>query len=90
MPFRGPLTLKNMKAPPPEETGREAGYLKMLGERQAMVTVKLLDGHSYSGWIEYYDQAMVRLTRENAPNLFIYKHEVLYISEDGGRGRERG
>lgn len=88
MAYRGPLTLKKMKAPPPEETGREAGYLKMLGERQASVTVKLLDGQSFRGWVEYYDAAMIRLTRENAPNLFIYKHEVLYIAEDGGR-RER-
>ena len=89
MPFHSPLTLKKMKAPPPDETGREAGYLKMLGERQSPVTVKLLDGQCFKGWIEYYDQHMVRLTRENAPNLFIYKHEVLYIAEDAGR-RERG
>jgi hypothetical protein len=28
---------------------------------------------------------MVRLTREGAPNLFIYKHEIMYIAEDGGK-----
>jgi hypothetical protein len=27
----------------------------------------------------------VRLTREGAPNLFIFKHEIMYIAEDGGR-----
>jgi hypothetical protein len=26
---------------------------------------------------------MVRLTREDGPNLFIFKHEIMYISEDG-------
>ena len=35
------------------------------------------------GWIEYYDQKMIRLTREGEPNLFIYKHDILYISESG-------
>jgi len=27
----------------------------------------------------------VRLTREGAPNLFIFKHEIMYIVEDGGK-----
>jgi hypothetical protein len=27
---------------------------------------------------------MVRLTREGAPNLFIFKHEIMYIAEDDG------
>jgi len=25
------------------------------------------------------------LTREGAPNLFIFKHEIMYITEDGGK-----
>ena len=49
------------------------------------VTVKLLSGETFRGWIEYYDVAMVRLTREGAPNLFIFNHEIMYISEDNGR-----
>jgi hypothetical protein len=28
---------------------------------------------------------MVRLTRQDAPNLFIFKHEIVYIAEDGGK-----
>ena len=49
------------------------------------VTVKLVGGENVRGWVEYYDQNMIRLTREGAPNLFIFKHEILYIAEDGGR-----
>jgi hypothetical protein len=26
---------------------------------------------------------MVRVTREDGPNLFIFKHEIVYIAEDG-------
>ena len=49
------------------------------------VTIKLIGGEQVRGWIEYYDTNMVRLTRENAPNLFIFKHEIVYIAEDTGR-----
>jgi len=57
----------------------------MLAEKQRPVRIKLLDGEVLRGWIEYYDRRMVRLTRDNAPNLFIYKHEIAYIAEEGGR-----
>ena len=85
MSFKSPLTGKRLKTPPPEGTGQEAAYLKQLGEKQTVVTVKLKGGESFRGWIEYYDANMIRLTRDNQPNLFIYKHDILYIGEDGRR-----
>jgi len=53
-----------------------------LGEKQKPVSIKLVDGEIVQGWIEYYDKNMVRLTREGAPNLFIFKHDIMYISEE--------
>jgi host factor-I protein len=88
MPFRppgNPNAAKRGRTPPPEETFEEASFLKALGEKQKPVSVKLMDGQTVSGWIEYYDKHMVRLTREGAPNLFIFKHEIMYIAEDGGK-----
>jgi host factor-I protein len=76
---------KGGKAPPPEETSEEAVYLKALGEKQRPVSVKLNGGEIVQGWIEYYDKNMIRLTREGAPNLFIFKHEIMYIAEDPAR-----
>ncbi|HEY3926853.1 MAG TPA: RNA chaperone Hfq [Candidatus Koribacter sp.] len=73
------------KSPPPDDTHQEAAYLKMLGEKQRPVRIKLMDGDTVRGWIEYYDRRMVRLTREGSPNLFIFKHEIAYIAEDTGR-----
>jgi host factor-I protein len=87
MPFRAqgnPNAAKRGRTPPPEETFEEAGFLKSLGEKQKPVSVKLMDGQMVSGWIEYYDKHMVRLTREGMPNLFIFKHEIMYIADDGG------
>jgi len=73
---------KKPKAPPPEDTFEEALYLKMLGEKQKTVSVQLMDGETVRGWIEYYDKNMIRLTREGEPNLFIFKHEIMYIAEE--------
>ena len=85
MPLRIPNNTSNNKkpkAPPPEETFEEALYLKMLGEKQKPVSVRLMDGEVVRGWIEYYDKNMIRLTREGEPNLFIFKHEIMYIAEE--------
>ena len=57
--------------------------MKSLTEKQRPVSIKLADGEVVQGWIEYYDKNMVRLTREGKPNLFIFKHEIMYIAEDG-------
>lgn len=85
MSFRAPTASnhsKKPKAPPPEDTYEESLYLKLLGEKQKTVTVKLMGGETVKGWIEYYDKSMIRLTREGEPNLFIFKHEIMYIAEE--------
>jgi host factor-I protein len=76
-------TRRTSKTPPPGETGQEALYLRSLSERQVNVQVKLRDGESVRGWIEYFDDGMLRLTREGKPNLFIYKHQIRTITEVG-------
>src|ERR1039457_1700899 len=85
MGFRGSSSGSSARAgktPPPDDTRQEAAYLKTLGENQTPVSIKLMDGEVVRGWIEYYDRRMVRLTRDGAPNLFIFKHDIAYIAED--------
>jgi host factor-I protein len=74
---------RTSKAPPPGETGHEALYLRSLCDRQVNVQVKLRDGETVRGWIEYFDEGMLRLTREGKPNLFIYKNQIRTITEVG-------
>ena len=69
------------KAAPPDSTNQEVAYLKSLTEKQQSVTIKLVDGETVRGWIEYYDRNMLRLTREGRPNLFIFKHQIAYVEE---------
>jgi host factor-I protein len=76
---------RRSKTPPPGETGQEALYLRSLSDRQVQVSVKLRDGETVKGWIEYFDDGMLRLTREGKPNLFIYKHQIRTITETGKR-----
>jgi len=76
---------RRTKTPPPGETGQEALYLRSLSDRQVVVQIKLRDGETVRGWIEYFDDAMLRLTREGQPNLFIYTHQIRTISEAGKR-----
>jgi host factor-I protein len=92
------MLLKNQsrprrKGPPPGDTGQEVLYLRFLSEKQVPVTVKLRDGEAVYGWIEYFDDRMIRLTREGKPNLFIYKDQIRTISESfrniEARRRER-
>jgi host factor-I protein len=82
MAFRGGDSNHKGRTPPPDDTHQEANYLKMLGEKQRPVRIKLMDGEVVRGWIEYYDRRMVRLTRDGEPNLFIFKHEIAYIAEE--------
>ena len=77
------------KAPPAGETGQEALYLKSLSERQVSVNIKLRDGEQVSGWIEYFDDMMLRLTRDGKPNLFIYKSQIRTVTESTGPGARR-
>jgi len=67
----------------PEQTFEEVRYLKHLIEAQTPVRVKLSNGEEVSGTIEYYDHSFIRLTRHDGPNLFIYKHDIVYLVEGG-------
>jgi host factor-I protein len=80
---------RRSRTPPPGETGQEALYLRSLSERQVPVSIKLRDGETVRGWIEYFDDAMLRLTREGHPNLFIYKQQIRTITEVGKRRAPR-
>ena len=88
------MPLLNSRRPkknaPQIETGQEGLYLKSLSERQVPVAVKMRDGEVVTGWIEYFDDAMIRLTREGKPNLFIYKAQIRTIAEQKNLGAKRG
>jgi host factor-I protein len=79
---------RQKKAPPLGDTGQETLYLRYLSEKQVPVNLKLRDGECVTGWIEYFDDRMIRLTREGKSNLFIYKQQICTITEQPRRADE--
>ena len=73
---------------PGERTLEEAKYLKHLSENGIPVLIRLRNNEEFSGTVEYYDSSFIRLTRENEPNLFIYKHDVKYLCEQPAAASE--
>lgn len=67
----------------PEQTFEESKYLRHLIENQVRVRVRLSDNQEIAGIIEYFDKRFIRITRDGAPNLFIFKHEIKYLIEAG-------
>ena len=64
---------------PPEQTNAEAFYyLKQMNSQVPMVVV-LDDGEELTGHLEWYDRSCVKVNREGAPNLLVYKHTIKYM-----------
>ncbi|HUA86926.1 MAG TPA: hypothetical protein VMB85_23875 [Bryobacteraceae bacterium] len=71
--------VSNTKAP--EQTFEEVKYLRRLIDERVPVRVRLSDNQEVQGVIEFYDANFIRLTRDNAPNLFLFKHDIKYLYE---------
>lgn len=71
--------VSNTKAP--EQTFEEVKYLKRLIEDRVPVRVRLSDNQEVEGIVEFYDANFIRITREGAPNLFLFKHDIKYLYE---------
>ncbi len=76
-----PATRGDHASSRPEDTFQEVRYLKQLKEKQADVAVTTWEGDEFVGRVEYYDRAFLRLTRDNAPNVFVFKKDIKYLRE---------
>ncbi len=76
-----PSMASKSKQKAPEQTFEEVKYLKHLIENQIPVRVRMSDNEEVEGLIEFYDTNFIRLTRTNAPNLFLFKHDIKYLYE---------
>jgi host factor-I protein len=74
------LATGKTKAPP--TTLEEPQYLRELIAARRPVRVKTTTNDEFEGVIEYYDARFIRLTRQGAPNLFLFKHDLKYVVEE--------
>ncbi|MCD4749287.1 MAG: RNA chaperone Hfq [Thermoanaerobaculales bacterium] len=78
------------KQVPAEQTNAENFYyLKQMQGHTPMIVV-LIDGTELTGWIEWYDKNCIKLNRNEAPNLLIFKHSIKFMfKEEELRTRRR-
>ncbi len=70
---------------PPTDTFAESYYfLKQMNKKTPMAVV-YTDGQIVEGYIEWYDRNCIKLNRDNAPNLLIYKTSIrcIYKVDEG-------
>jgi host factor-I protein len=53
-------------------------YLKQMNKKTPMAVV-FADGETIEGYIEWYDRNCIKLNRNDAPNLLIYKNNIKYL-----------
>ncbi len=78
------MASKGAKSRPraPQQTFEEANYLKRLAADATRVRVKLTGNEEVSGVVEFFDVNFIRLTRDDGPNLFLFKHDIKYLYEE--------
>src|SRR5215467_1393691 len=94
LPPRGPAgnhspgPAPSKKPAPPEVTHAENFYwVKQMQSRTPMVVV-LEDGEALHGVVEWYDRDCIKLTRQGAPNLMVFKRTIKYVYKEGEEGGE--
>jgi host factor-I protein len=71
------------KTTPPEQTNAEHFYYSKQMQGKTQMVVQLTDGEQLEGVIEWYDRDCLKLNREGAPNLLLYKHCIKYMYKAG-------
>lgn len=79
MATRKTTSTQNKKSIPPDQTNAENYYyVKQMQSKTPMVIV-LKDGESLTGIIEWYDKGCLKVNRDGAPNLLIFKSNIKYM-----------
>lgn len=70
------------KGAPPTDTYAENYYYKKQMEKKTPVIAIMSDGETIKGWIEWYDRDVLKINRDDGPNLLVYKRFLKYIYKD--------
>jgi RNA chaperone Hfq len=78
------------KMHPPTDTFAESYYyLKQMNKKTPMAVV-FTNGEVIEGYIEWYDRNCIKLNRDNAPNLLIYKSSIRCLHKVEGAPESAG
>lgn len=71
------------KITPPEQTNAENFYYQKQMQSKTPMVIVLCDDEEVHGIIEWYDKNCIKVNREGAPNLMIYKPSIKYLYKEG-------
>jgi sRNA-binding regulator protein Hfq len=74
--------------PPTDTSAENYYYLKQMSKKTPMAVV-FNDGQVIEGYIEWYDRSCIKLNRDNAPNLLVFKSGIKYMYKLS-EGKESG
>ena len=67
------------RATPPDQTNAENFYYLKQMQSKTSMTFVLRDGEVLNGIIEWYDKDCLKVNREGAPNLLVFKSNIKYM-----------
>ncbi len=71
------------KSPPPDQTNAENFYFQKQMQGKTPMVIVLTDGEEVHGLIEWYDKTCIKVNRDGAPNVMIYKPSIKYMFKEG-------
>jgi len=77
------------KLPPPEQTHAENFYYQKQMQTKTPMVLVLQDGEEVHGVIEWYDKYCLKVNRNGAANLLIYKPSIKYMYKESEAGVRR-
>ena len=76
------------KVAPTEQTNAENFYYQKQMQTKTPMVIVLRDGEEVHGIIEWYDKHCIKLNRNGAANLMIYKPAIKYMFKEGEGARK--
>ena len=80
---RGERSNGARKSPPPDQTNAENFYYQKQMQGKTPMVIVLTDGEEVHGVIEWYDRSCIKVNRNGAPNVMIYKPSIKYMYKEG-------
>jgi host factor-I protein len=77
------------KTPPPEQTHAENFYYQKQMQAKTPMVLVLQDGEEIHGIIEWYDKYCLKVNRNGATNLLIYKPSIKYMYKESEAPQRR-
>lgn len=69
------------RQPPPDATGQYGDYLARLREEGTVVTARMRDGNAFTGAVEYYDSAVVKIVPAEGPTVLLRVDDIRLLEE---------